>query len=123
MATTVKSTNIPTPHYAVIFTSKRRARPEDGYAEMGAKMDELARTQPGYIGIDFAEGTTENDSEKVMSSITVSYWTDEESIRAWKRNVDHLLAQKQGKTEWYLSYEVRVAKVERAYAFTSGDEA
>ncbi|KAJ7213108.1 hypothetical protein GGX14DRAFT_620237, partial [Mycena pura] len=98
----------PVPHYAVIFTSKRRSRPGDGYPEMAEKMEALVSAQPGLLGVDFA-------STVLVSEITISYWTDESCIKAWKRNLDHLVAQKKGKEEWFLSYEVRVSKVERAY--------
>ncbi|KAK7024014.1 hypothetical protein R3P38DRAFT_3317132 [Favolaschia claudopus] len=114
-------------HFAVIFTSKRRPQEGDGYPEMAAKMDALAREQPGFLGVDSVsspvEGTvfplpTSSAGTDLRSAITVSYWQDEESIRVWKRNLEHLLAQKRGKEKWYLHYEVRVAKVERMY---SGD--
>ncbi|KAF8191543.1 antibiotic biosynthesis monooxygenase [Mycena galopus ATCC 62051] len=95
------------PYYAAIFTSKRKAQEGDGYPQMAAKMDALAQVQPGFLG---------TDAEGLRSGITVSYWKDEGSIKAWKSNLEHLLAQKRGKDDWYLHYEVRVAKVERAYA-------
>ncbi|KAJ6500681.1 hypothetical protein C8R45DRAFT_77112 [Mycena sanguinolenta] len=103
-----------TPYYAVIFTSKRKFREGDAYQEMAAKMDALAQAQPGFIGIDSVSSVIE-DTEGLRSGITISYWKDEESIKAWKRNAEHLLAQKLGMHNWYLHYEVRVSKVERAY--------
>ena len=48
--------------------------------------------------------------------ITVSYWTSAEAIAAWKAKVEHLAAQEKGKQNWYEHYELRVAKVKRAYA-------
>ncbi|KAJ7778699.1 hypothetical protein DFH07DRAFT_730783 [Mycena maculata] len=97
------------PYYAVIFTSKRRAEEGDGYAEMAAQMEALARTQPGFLGVESVS------SWQIRSGITISYWKDESSIKSWKGNLDHLLAQKKGKHSWYLHYDVRVAKVEREY--------
>jgi heme-degrading monooxygenase HmoA len=52
--------------------------------------------------------------------ITVSYWKDEASVAAWKANTTHLFAQKMGIERWYEHYELRVAKVERAYNGPSG---
>ncbi|KAJ7118884.1 hypothetical protein C8R44DRAFT_982613 [Mycena epipterygia] len=112
------------PYYAVIFTSRRRAQEGDGYPEMAAKMDALARTQPGFLGIESVSSVIEDaklevDSDgscQIRSGITISYWKDESSIKQWKSNLDHLLAQKKGKNNWYLRYEVRVSKVEREYA-------
>jgi heme-degrading monooxygenase HmoA len=95
------------PYYAVIFTSLR-AEDGEGYAETAEEMFRLAAEQPGYLGVETArEGL----------GITVSYWADEASIRAWKRVAEHRLAQETGRARWYDSYVVRVAKVERDYGF------
>lgn len=93
------------PYYAVIFTSLQ-SDDLDGYAETAARMLELAAQQPGYLGVESAH-------EDV--GITVSYWADLDSIRAWKRNVEHLEAQRQGREKWYTAYKTRIARVERDY--------
>ncbi|KAJ6546867.1 putative enzyme [Mycena capillaripes] len=109
------------PYYAVIFTSKRKAQEGDGYSEMAAKMDALARAQPGFLGMESVSSVIEDakpDDDRpwqVRSGITISYWADESSIKTWKSNLEHLLAQKKGKENWYLRYDVRISKVERAY--------
>ena len=72
-------------------------------------MNELAREQPGFLGIESARG---DDG----LGITVSYWRDLESIRAWKANAEHRIAQERGKREWYSQYVARVCKVEYDYA-------
>ena len=94
------------PYYAVIFSSMRR---DDSYNQMAERMVELASQQPGFLGVESVRGTD-------GFGITVSYWTSGEAIAAWKANVDHLAAQEKGKQKWYEHYELRVAKVERAYA-------
>ena len=100
------------PYYAVIFTSALGVQ-TDGYDAMGSALVELAENQPGYLGIETTRGAD-------GLGITVSYWRDEESILAWKQQTQHLLAQKHGKERWYDHYELRVAKVERAYAGPQG---
>lgn len=98
--------NTPSPpYYAVIFTSLRTDG-DHGYAEMADKMVALASVQPGFLGIESArEGL----------GVTVSYWTDLESIKRWKSNVEHLIAQQLGHEKWYSSFKTRIAKVERDY--------
>ena len=96
-----------TPCYAVIFSS-RRTPGDNGYDAMAEQMDELAKTMPGYLGIESARGAD-------GFGITVSYWESEAAIANWKRNAAHLEAQRKGRAEWYETYAVRVAKVERAY--------
>ena len=97
------------PYYAVIFTSTASDNTE-GYADMAARMVELAREQPGFLGIESARSDV---------GITVSYWQDLESIRAWKAQADHQMAQKLGRDRWYSSYTTRIAKVEREYSYTT----
>ena len=75
---------------------------------MADKMVELAAKHEGFLGIESAR-------EEI--GITVSYWKDLDSIKNWKNNVDHLDAQEKGKTDWYASFKVRIAKVERDYGF------
>lgn len=80
-----------------------------GYEEMAQLMQELAEQHDGYLGID----STRNDSGY---GITVSYWKDEASILAWKKQLDHEGAQRLGRERWYLDYHLHVAKVEREYS-------
>ncbi len=47
--------------------------------------------------------------------ITVSYWMDDESARAWKAVAEHRIAQERGRAQWYADYSVVVAQVTRAY--------
>ena len=94
------------PYYAVIFTSLR-TDVDDGYGAMAARMLELAATQPGFLGVESARDGV---------GITVSYWSDLESIRLWKQNAEHLDAQRLGHQKWYSAFKTRIAKVERDYA-------
>jgi heme-degrading monooxygenase HmoA len=100
------------PYYAVIFTARRTSE-HDGYGETADRMTELARTMPGYLGME-----STRDSEGV--GITVSYWTDEAAIAGWKAEAEHRIAQSLGKKRWYEHYELRVARVERAYSGPAG---
>jgi heme-degrading monooxygenase HmoA len=106
---TSPATTPPPPYYAVIFTSRRNEQPCDGYAETADRMFALAQEQPGFLGFD----TARTDG----LGITVCYWETEESIVAWKAHADHLTAQREGRARWYDAYELRVARVDRAYGF------
>ena len=100
------------PYFAVIFSS-RLGQDDAGYDAMGQAMVELAQDQPGYLGIETTRGAD-------GLGITVSYWKDEDSLLAWKDQAKHLVAQKTGIERWYEHYELRVAKVERAYSGPEG---
>ncbi|SFV26429.1 antibiotic biosynthesis monooxygenase family protein [Hyphomicrobium facile] len=106
------SRTLEPPYYAVIFTSQRAAG-DAGYERMAEAMSKLAAAQPGYLGHESARSAD-------GFGITVSYWRDEESVRRWKSVAEHRAAQAGGRERWYSHYEVRVAKVERAYAGPAG---
>ncbi|RUO26553.1 antibiotic biosynthesis monooxygenase [Aliidiomarina minuta] len=93
------------PYYAVIFSSHRTAG-DKGYDDMATRMVELAAQQPGFLGIE---------SVKEDLGITVSYWDNLESIKNWKKNTEHLEAQRLGHQQWYSHFRVRIARVERDY--------
>ncbi len=95
------------PYYAVIFTSTH-SKDTEGYKEMAARMENMAKTQKGYLGMD---------SAKSAVGITISYWESLEAIKAWKANTQHRMAQQLGQTKWYSWYNVRICKVEREYEF------
>lgn len=95
------------PYYAVIFISLQSEN-TTGYAEMALKMEALAATQKGYLGLDHARSEM---------GITISYWKTLEDIARWKKQTDHMQAQAKGKQLWYTNYEVQICKVERHYRF------
>ena len=102
------STTPDPPYYAVVFTSTSTGDVE-GYAAAAARMVELAAGQPGFLGVDSAR------SDGI--GITVSYWESETAIAAWKHQADHALTREMGRARWYGAYELRVARVERAYSW------
>lgn len=99
------------PYYAVVFSSCRNDDDAEGYAAAAERMLELAARQPGYLG-------AESVRDASGFGITVSYWRDEAAILAWKRQAEHAATRARGRADWYERYELRVAKVERAYGWT-----
>lgn len=95
------------PYYAVIFSSQRSPG-ENGYEQMADRMVELATAQPGYLGVESVRGAN-------GFGITVSYWASLEAIATWRAHAEHQIAQNIGKALWYEHYELRIARVERAY--------
>lgn len=83
-------------------------------------MVELAAKQQGYLGLESARGS---DGQ----GITVSYWRDEDSILAWKRDTGHqqpsVAASKPGmpttKCVWP-GWNVRMGNLRRFWMVSSG---
>ena len=103
------------PYWAVIFTAQRTDG-DHGYEAMSQRMVELALSRPGCLG-------AESSRDDRGFGITVSYWSNESDIAAWKSDAAHVVAQRLGRERWYSHYELRVARVERAYNGPEGREA
>ena len=98
-----------TPYYAVIFTSTLTYS-DNGYDVMAEQMEQLAKQQTGYLGVESAR-------EEV--GISVSYWESLEAIANWKYECGlTLFAQQKGMKIGILGIRVRICLVEREYDFT-----
>ena len=92
--------------FVVIFRA-RITELDDDYYQVAEKMRKLAMEKYGCGG--FAS-VREGDEE-----IAISYWENEKQIQAWKADPEHVQAQKKGRSKWYRSCHVQVAKVVREY--------
>ncbi|WP_129311521.1 antibiotic biosynthesis monooxygenase [Streptomyces sp. L2] len=101
------------PYYVAVFTSVRTEE-QGGYGETSARMEELVKDVPGYLGMDHARTPG-------GLSITVGYFRDAEALTRWRGNAEHRAAQKRGRAEWYERYTLHIAKVERSHGFTRGE--
>jgi len=101
----------------VIFTSRRSTSHDAEYEGLSDRMNELVREHPGFL-----EMTSVRDP-RTREGITVAYFRDEESVRAWKAQVEHADAQRRGIAELYEEYRVTVATVERRYGSARDGEA
>ncbi|HEY0660138.1 MAG TPA: antibiotic biosynthesis monooxygenase [Lysobacter sp.] len=96
------------PYYAVIFSSQRNGRDEAGYDRTATRLFDLVQGQPGFLG---AESTRGADG----FGITVAYFESEAAITHWRRDAEHTAARERGRRDWYEHFELRIARVERAY--------
>jgi heme-degrading monooxygenase HmoA len=102
--------NSDEPYYAVIFANQMRDDPKGLYGETASRMVELAEQQPGFLGF-------ESTRDESGFGITVSYWKDRQSIKNWRDNVEHKVAQQMGREQFYSAFSLRVAKVESTRFF------
>ena len=94
----------------VLFRSRLVPEPA-GYAEMAQEMLEAARGMPGFIDVKAFKA---EDGER----LTLVWWQDEETLRAWRTHARHLVAQRAGRERWYETYTIEVAEVIRSNRFT-----
>jgi heme-degrading monooxygenase HmoA len=93
--------------YAVIFRAEINEL-DEAYADMAARMRDLAMQKYGCV--EFT-AMTEGKQE-----IAISYWDDQEQIKAWKQDPEHRKVQKLGRSKWYKSYRVQVVEIIRDYS-------
>lgn len=92
--------------FIVIFRVKI-AELDKEYDRMTVRMRALAEQKYGCLGF---VSVTEGDAE-----ISISYWKNQEQIKAWKNDAEHIAAQELGKSKWYRWYKVQIAEVVREY--------
>ena len=108
----VRLADTPEPPYYVVAFSSTSSADTAGYGETAQRMEELAAEQPGFLGF---ESASERGAGGI--GIALSYWDSEDAIAAWKADAEHTIARETGRARWYDAYELRVARVERAYSW------
>ncbi|MFB4195573.1 antibiotic biosynthesis monooxygenase family protein [Streptomyces carpaticus] len=98
------------PYYVAVF-STIRTQEQDGYRETNARMEELVKAVPGFLGMDHAQTPG-------GLGITVGYFRDADALTQWRTNEEHRAAQRRGRAEWYERYTLHIAKVERSHGYT-----
>ena len=97
----------------VLFRSRLKdTAMSDGYPDMAAEMLARAKTMPGFI--DF-KSFRADDGER----LSVIRWQDEATLRQWRENERHRVAQNAGRERWYESYSIEVAEVTRTSDFSA----
>jgi len=96
------------PYVAVIFSSIRAEGEDDVYAAVSERMEDLAREQPGFLGMETAR-------DAAGLGITVSYWDSLEAAVRWREHAEHAEARRAGRERWYEQFRVRVCEVRREY--------
>jgi len=102
----------PAGTIAVIFVAQLSGEDEAGYVDAAARMETLVRQQSGFVDMD----STRNEGGL---GITISYWRDEASAKAWRDNPKHTEIREQGRGIWYSQYQVHVAQISRSYDWAS----
>jgi heme-degrading monooxygenase HmoA len=89
----------------VVLANKEK----DYFKEVEKLQVELKKTK-GFISVDrFIHNSRTN------CYASISTWIDEEAVKSWKKNSQHLISQNLGKKEIFKSYRIRVADVIRDY--------
>jgi len=103
---------------AVIFEVIPAPGRKQEYLDIAAELRPELERQDGFISIERFASLT--DEGKVLS---LSYWRDEEAVKAWRRFDGHRLAQARGRNGVFADYRLRVASVLRDYGMREREQA
>jgi heme-degrading monooxygenase HmoA len=96
--------------YAVIFEVELEEGGQEQYLAIAAKLKEILVTMPGFMSIERFESLV--NEGKILS---LSFWERKEDITNWKKNLDHMNAQAQGRAKLFKDYRIRLAEVYKDY--------
>lgn len=101
--------------FLVIFRNRKRADIDDAaYAADAARMEALARAQPGFLSF---KSYVASDGEVVA----MSEWTSEAAVHAWGSHSEHAAIQRRGRNEYYESYTLFSSNQPRVHGFHKDD--
>ncbi|MCH7880667.1 MAG: antibiotic biosynthesis monooxygenase [Proteobacteria bacterium] len=103
---------------AVIFELEPKAGEENTYFSIAAELKPLVEKTEGLISLERFQSIS--NPEKFLS---LSFWRDEDAVKAWRNNFEHRSAQKRGRAEIFQNYRLRVASVIRDYGLLERDQA
>jgi heme-degrading monooxygenase HmoA len=95
---------------AVIFEVVPKADGRQAYLDTAAALRFQLEKMDGFVSIERFESLTQPG--KVLS---LSFWRDEEAVRAWRNLEAHRTAQAEGRRHIFEDYRLRVATVVRDY--------
>jgi heme-degrading monooxygenase HmoA len=94
-----------------VFRSRLLPGVREDYLALVERMNELARSMPGYIS---HKGFFAEDGERV----TIVEFESEDALRAWRQHPEHVAAQRQGRTDYYSEYHLQTCALLHDYHFT-----
>jgi heme-degrading monooxygenase HmoA len=95
---------------AVIFEVQPAEGKRDAYLGTAAELKPLLESMDGFISVERFQSLT--DPKRMLS---LSFWRDEEAVKAWRNTEEHRQAQRAGRGGIFAGYRLRIAHVLRDY--------
>jgi heme-degrading monooxygenase HmoA len=103
---------------AVIFEVWPTSGRKEDYLDIAATLRPRLEEIDGFISVERFQSITEPG--KMLS---LSFFRDEEAVRAWRNTEEHRAAQKAGRGGVFSNYRLRIAEVARDYGMRERAEA
>jgi heme-degrading monooxygenase HmoA len=102
---------------AVIFEVEPAEGQRQAYLDLAAALRPQVEKIDGFITVERFQSIT--DPKKMLS---LSFWRDEEAVRAWRTHADHRATQGKGRDGIFKNYRLRIAEVVRDYGMNERRE-
>lgn len=102
---------------AVIFEVEPHADQASRYFEIAARLRPQLEQIDGFISVERFESLA--TPGKFLS---LSFWRDEDAVRAWRNHTEHRAGQRLGRSEVFAGYRLRVAQVLRDYGLNEREQ-
>ena len=96
---------------AVIFEFSPAPGRKQEYLDLAAALKPELDRADGFVSIERFESIT-----RPGHFVSLSFWRDEASVKAWWSHAGHRDAQARGRSEIFADFRIRVAEVVRDYA-------
>jgi heme-degrading monooxygenase HmoA len=103
---------------AVIFEFTPAAGRAPDYMALAKSLSEDLARADGFLSIERFQSLTAPDK-----FVSLSFWRDEQAVRAWRNLAGHRAAQAEGRGGIFSGYRLRVAQVVRDYTHEARAEA
>jgi heme-degrading monooxygenase HmoA len=103
---------------AVIFEVEPAPDQMAGYLARAAALRTELERMPGFISVERFESLSQPGR-----LLSLSFWRDEASVKAWREQGEHRAAQAAGRAGVFADYRLRVAQVLRDYGLHQREQA
>ena len=83
---------------------------QEAFHQTAGRMMELVSQMPGFKGIEWFAALDDPHTQLALAKFDTH-----DAIAEWKQNTEHLLAQKRGREEFFASYRIQIADMNREY--------
>lgn len=103
---------------AVIFELQPAPAAAARYFELAAGLRAELQRIDGFLSVERFESVS-----RPGHYLSLSFWRDEEAVRAWRNQAAHRAGQQQGRDSVFAGYRLRVAQVLRDYGLSEREQA
>ncbi len=95
----------------VVFEVTMKEGRTQEYFDIAARLKPELEQIDGFLSVERFESLATPGKY-----VSISFWRDEEAVKAWREHAEHRFAQEYGKHEVFADFRISVAPVARQYS-------